>query len=130
MVNNVVLVGRVVEDPKLLKTDKGLKVANLVLAVQRPFKNENNQYDTDFIPLQTWHGLAELVCEYVGKGSILGFNCRLSTRNVEVNEMVFKTVEVIAEHVSFIKLMPRSDKNNEQKQKEECFEEEIKEEEE
>ena len=42
MMNNVVLVGRVVDDPKLVELDTGFKVSNFVLAVQRPFRNENN----------------------------------------------------------------------------------------
>lgn len=112
MLNNVVLVGRVVEEPKLVKTEKGIKVANIILAVQRPFKNENNQYDTDFIPLQTWAGLAEVVCEYVGKGSIIGANCRLSTHNIEVGDLIMRTVDVVAEYISFIKLNSRIVKND------------------
>ncbi len=112
MLNNVVLVGRVVEEPKLVKTEKGIKVANIILAVQRPFKNENNQYDTDFIPLQTWSGLAEVVCEYVGKGSIIGANCRLSTHNIEVGDLIMRTVDVVAEYISFIKLNSRIVKND------------------
>ena len=108
MLNNVILVGRVVEEPKLVKTEKGHYVTNLVIAVQRPFKNENNEYDTDFIPITTWMGLAELICEYVGKGSILGFKCRLGTHLVDISEQKFKTIDVIAERVSFIKLHPRT----------------------
>ena len=115
MLNNVILVGRVVEEPKLVKTDKGHCVTNLVIAVQRPFKNENNEYDTDFIPITTWMGLAELICEYVGKGSILGFKCRLGTHLVDISEQKFKTIDVIAERVSFIKLNPRSHDKNDKK---------------
>ena len=106
MINNVILVGRVVEDPKLVNLDTGYKVAHLVLAVQRPFRNENNEYDTDYIPIQTWMGLAEIVCDYIGKGSIVGFKCRLSTHIVEVGETKLKSVDVIGERMSFIKTCP------------------------
>lgn len=106
MINNVILVGRVVEDPKLITLDTGYKVSHLVLAVQRPFRNENNEYDTDYIPIQTWMGLAEIVCDYVGKGSIVGFKCRLSTHTVEVGETKLKSVDVIGERMSFIKTYP------------------------
>lgn len=108
MLNNVVLVGRVVEEPQLVTLETGYKVANLVVAVQRPFRNENNEYDVDFIPMQTWMGLAELVCEYVGKGSILGFRCRLATHTVEISETKLKSIDVVVERVSFIKLNPRT----------------------
>lgn len=106
MINNVILVGRVVEDPKLITLETGYKVAHLVLAVQRPFRNENNEYDTDYIPVQTWMGLAEIVCDYIGKGSIVGFKCRLSTHIVEVGETKLKSVDVIGERMSFIKTCP------------------------
>lgn len=109
MMNNVVLVGRVVEEPKIVELDTGYKVCNFVLAVQRPFRNENNEYETDFIPITTWMGIAELICEYVGKGSILALKCRLSTRIVEVKDTRLKSIDVVCERVSFIKLESRSD---------------------
>lgn len=112
MMNNVILVGRVVDDPKLVELENGNKVSNFVLAVQRPFRNENNEYETDFIPVSTWMGIAELVCDYVGKGSIIALKCRLSTRTVEVSETKLKSIDVIVERVSFIKLEPRNDKKS------------------
>ena len=112
MINNLILVGRVVEDPKLVTLEAGYKVANFVLAVQRPFRNENNEYETDFIPIQTWMGIAEMICEYVGKGSIIGLKCRLSTHIVDVNEVKLKSIDVIGERVSFIKLNPPESKVN------------------
>ena len=112
MINNVILVGRVVEEPELVETENGYKTARVVLAIQRPFKNIDNEYDTDFIPLQTWMGLAELVCEYVGKGSILGFKCRLSTHLVEIEEKKLRSIDVVGERVSFIKLVPRGKQSN------------------
>ena len=50
MLNQAVLVGRIVKDPEVKDTDKG-KVANVTLAVPRSFKNMNGEYDTDFISL-------------------------------------------------------------------------------
>ncbi len=47
MLNQAILVGRIVSDPELVNTDKG-KVSNITLAVPRSFKNSNGEYDTDF----------------------------------------------------------------------------------
>ena len=47
MLNQAVLVGRIVKEPELKNTDKG-KVTNITLAVPRSFKNQNGEYDTDF----------------------------------------------------------------------------------
>ena len=43
ILNNLILVGRVVEDAKLITLETGVKVSNFVLAVQRPFKNEKDE---------------------------------------------------------------------------------------
>ncbi len=48
MLNQSVIVGRVVRDPELKETENGNKVTNLTLAVPRSYKNVNGEYDTDF----------------------------------------------------------------------------------
>ncbi|MGE5456177.1 MAG: single-stranded DNA-binding protein [Ignavibacteriales bacterium] len=60
MLNQTVIVGRIVRDPELRETESGKKVTNITLAVPRSFKNINGQYDTDFIPCVLWKGIAEL----------------------------------------------------------------------
>lgn len=47
MLNQAVLVGRIVQEPEIKETEKG-KVSNITLAVPRCFKNSNGEYDTDF----------------------------------------------------------------------------------
>lgn len=49
MLNNVVLVGRLVNKIILNENENGKKSAEIILAVPRNFKNENGEYDTDFI---------------------------------------------------------------------------------
>ena len=55
--------------------------------------------------------MADVVCEYVGVGSIVGFKCRLSTHKMEVDGMRLSLIDVIAERVSFIDLKPRTGKS-------------------
>ena len=59
MLNQSVIVGRVVRDPELNQTENGNKVTNLTLAVPRSYKNINGEYDTDFISCVLWKGVAE-----------------------------------------------------------------------
>lgn len=47
MLNQAVLVGRIVKEPEIKETERG-KVSNITLAVPRSFKNSNGEYDTDF----------------------------------------------------------------------------------
>lgn len=103
MLNNVVLIGRTVEDLEVLTTENGLKTCKMVLACQRPFKNgETGEYDTDFIPIQLWQVVAEMTSENCKKGSVVAVKARLATRTSEVNGTKIKMVEVIGERVIYL----------------------------
>ena len=109
MINNVILVGRIVEEPVLRKFDREVVGAFITLAVTRPFKNIEDKYDTDFIKCSLWEGMAENTCAFCKKGDVIGVRGRLVTRQNEVmideEEKVSKkyySVEVIVERVAFI----------------------------
>ena len=102
MLNQAVLVGRIVQEPELKDTEKG-KVTNITLAVPRSFKNANGQYDTDFISCVLWKGIAESTVQYCKKGDLVGIKGRIQTRNVELDDETYRQyVEVIAEKVTFL----------------------------
>lgn len=102
MLNQAVLVGRIVREPELKNTDKG-KVTNITLAVPRSFKNPKGEYDTDYISCVLWKGVAESTVEYCKKGDLVGIKGRIQTRNVELEDETKKQyVEVIAEKVTFL----------------------------
>ena len=102
VLNQAVLVGRIVKDPELKNTDKG-KVTNITLAVPRSFKNQNGEYDTDFISCILWKGVAESTVEYCKKGDLVGVKGRLQTRIAEFDDDTKKqVVEVVAEKVTFL----------------------------
>ncbi len=102
MLNHAILVGRIVKDLEVKDTEKG-KVANITLAVPRPFKNSEGEYDSDYIPCVLWKGIAENTAEYCKKGDLVGIKGRIQTRNVEFeDESKRQFVEVIAEKVTFL----------------------------
>ena len=80
MLNQIVIVGRLVRDPELRETDGGKKVTNITLAVPRSYKNLNGEYETDYIDCVLWTGIAENTTEYCKKGDILGLKGRVQTR--------------------------------------------------
>ena len=108
MLNNVIIVGRLVDDPVVKTLDSGLSVCNVVLAVTRSFKNPDGVYETDFIDCILWDGLAKNINEYCKKGSVIGVKGRLVSKENEVwleeggEKKKITTVEVVGDRVSFI----------------------------
>ncbi|MDD3340931.1 MAG: single-stranded DNA-binding protein [Bacilli bacterium] len=103
MLNQTVIVGRLVRDPELIETEKGKKVTNITLAVPRSYKNVSGEYDTDFISCVLWQGIAENTTEYCKKGDLVGIKGRIQSRSIEQEDDYPKRVmEVIAEKVTFL----------------------------
>lgn len=92
MLNQVVMVGRLVNDPEV-KEEK----AYITLAVQRSYKNANGEYDTDFIGCVLFNNIATNTAEYCKKGDIVGVKGRLQSNDETDNK-----IEVIAEKVTFL----------------------------
>lgn len=103
MLNQVVLVGRIVQNPELKKTDSGKTVTNLTIAVSRSYKNTDGEYETDFVPCILWMGIAENTVEYCKKGDLVGIRGHIQTRIAEIGEDEKRQyVEVVVEKVTFL----------------------------
>ena len=103
MVNQIILVGRLVKTPELELTDSGKKISTITLAVPRTYKNLNGEYDTDFLDCTLWTGVAENTSEYCKTGDILGVRGRIQSRIIEKDDGTkYKKMEIIAEKVSFL----------------------------
>lgn len=94
MLNQTVLVGRLVKDPEVTETENGKKVSNITLAIPRSYKNKDGEYDTDFIRCILWNGIAENTAEYCKKGDLIGVKGRIGS-----NE---EKMEVVAEKITFL----------------------------
>ena len=102
MLNQVVLVGRLVREPEIQKTEKNKEVLRITLAVPRSFKNSNGEYDTDFIDCTLWDMIARSTTDYCHKGDIIGVKGRIQTRSYEKDGEKKYATEVIAEKVTFL----------------------------
>lgn len=113
MLNQVVLIGRIVEDPKVKKVNDK-EVCNLTIASQRSYKNVDGIYETDFIDCTLWNAIATNVVEYCHKGDLVGIKGRLQTRTITDDEgnVKNKLVEVIAEKVTFLSSNTKDIKEN------------------
>jgi single-strand DNA-binding protein len=100
--NRVVLVGRMVRDPELKRTNSGTSVTSFTIAVDNVTK-AGAEKTTSFIPCTSWNKTAENVAKYCAKGSLVGIDGRLNQRSYEdKNGQKRSVVEVIAESVQFL----------------------------
>ena len=102
MINKVVLVGRLTRDIELRKTQSGTSVVSFTIACNRRSRQEG-QPDADFISCVAWNRTAENMANYLHKGSLIGVEGRIQTRNYDDRDgkRVYIT-EVWAEAVQFL----------------------------
>jgi single-strand DNA-binding protein len=84
-VNKVILVGNVGKDPEVRYSQSGTPAANFSLATNERFKDLNDEWQerTEWHSIVAWQRLAEIVGEYVAKGSKLYVEGKLQTTSWE-----------------------------------------------
>ena len=119
MLNQVVLVGRIVKTPELKVTENGKKTSKMTLAVPRNYKNIDGEYDTDLLDCTMWPTVAENTSEYRQTGDMVGVKGRLQTRVIQKEDGTKKKrTEIVAERVTFL-AQASSNKEDNQKNKKE-----------
>lgn len=103
MINNVSLTGRLTKDIDLQYTQSGVAVASFTLAVARNYKDQDGNQQTDFIQCQIWRKAAENFANFTHKGSLVGIEGRIQTRNYDnqQGQKVYVT-EVIVTNFSLL----------------------------
>lgn len=114
MLNQIVLVGRMVDKPKLKTLDNGKKITDITLAIPRSYKNVNGEYDTDFVTCTLFDGIAENTVNYVDKGDLIGVKGRVARELTEKEDSKFYNLKIIAEKVSFLSSKKVQDEDNTQ----------------
>ncbi len=100
--NQIVLMGRLTKDPELRHTQNSTAVASFTLAVERDFKSDNGQKQTDFIDIVAWRNTAEFVSKYFFKGQMAAVTGRLQIRDWTDKEGgKRRSAEVVADNVYF-----------------------------
>ena len=102
MLNKIILMGRLTRDPELRRTNSGTAVASFSLAVDRDFKAQNGEKETDFIDIVAWRNTAEFVSKYFSKGRMAVVEGRLQIRDrTDKDGSKRRTAEVVADNVYF-----------------------------
>ena len=101
--NKVVLIGNLVRDPEVRATQSGISVCNFTVAVNRRFKKENGEQETDFLNVIAWRQLAELCGTYLAKGRKVAVTGSIQTRQYEAKDGSKRTAwDIVADEVEFL----------------------------
>ena len=98
MINQTIIVGRLVNEPQVEETKNGNLKGKITLAVPKYWKNANGEYETDFIDCILWNSINKNTIEYIKKGDVIGIKGYIQSRIVNDK----KIMEVIAEKVTFV----------------------------
>ena len=102
MLNRIIVMGRMTRDPELRRTGSGTAVASFTVAVDRDFKSQSGEKETDFIDVVAWRNTAEFVSKYFSKGHMAVVEGRLQLRDwTDKNGNKRRTAEIVADSVHF-----------------------------
>lgn len=100
--NQVILKGRLTKDVEIKFTQNNKKLAGFSVAVQRGFKNQNGEYESDFFNCTAFGNTAELLEKYFKKGQEILLVGRLQNRSWEAQDGTKRyATDVIVERVEF-----------------------------
>ncbi|TEA95244.1 single-stranded DNA-binding protein [Lactiplantibacillus plantarum] len=110
MINRSVLVGRLTRDPELRYTNGGAAVATFTIAVNRQFTNQSGEREADFISCVIWRKAAENLTNFTHKGSLIGIDGHIQTRNYENQQgtRIYVT-EVVVDNFSLLESRAESE---------------------
>ena len=102
MLNHIVLMGRLTRDPELRHTGNGTAVASFSLAVDRDYKGQSGEKETDFVDIVAWRSTADFVSKFFTKVRMTVVEGRLQLRDwTDKDGGKRRSAEVVAEHVYF-----------------------------
>ena len=102
MLNRCIIMGRLTRSPELRRTQSGKAVTSVTLAVDRDFKGQNGEKETDFIDIVAWGNTAEFLCNYFSKGRMTVVEGRLQIRDwTDKDGGKRRSAEIVAERVYF-----------------------------
>ena len=102
MLNKIFIMGRLTRDPELRRTQSGTPVTSFSLAVDRDFKSQSGEKETDFIDVVAWRSTAEFVAKYFTKGRMAVVEGRLQMRDwTDKDGNKRRSAEVVADNLYF-----------------------------
>lgn len=101
--NKVLLVGRLTTKPELRYTNANIPYTRFSVAIDRGVNSNSGEKITDFINIVTWRKQAEIVCQYLNKGSLVSIEGRIQTGNFTDKDGNKRySTDVVADNVRFL----------------------------
>lgn len=110
--NKAILMGRLTKNPELRQTPNGVSVVSFTLAVDRRFKSQNGERETDFIPMIAWRQQAEFIAKYFKQGSKMVAVGSIQVRSYDKNGERRYITEIVVDEVYFAESKVASFNNN------------------
>ena len=102
--NKVILMGRMTADPVLRRTQSGISSCRFTVAVNRSYKNQNGEYEADFVTCTAWRQTAEFISRYFSKGKMICLDGSLRTGSYtdrNHSDVTHYTTEVYVDNAEF-----------------------------
>ena len=98
MLNHSVIMGRLVRDPEIRRTNSGKAVCSFTIACDKPGKDSG----ASFIECVAWEKTADFIGNYFLKGSMVVLEGRLESRQYETKDGQKRTVtELVVSQAHF-----------------------------
>jgi len=124
-INSVVIAGNLTKDPIIRETLTNTPVVNFNVAVNRRYKDSNNQSQEDvcYIGIVAWNKLAESCKDHLKKGNAVLIDGELQSRTFKTEDNKSRTiVEIKAKRIQFLNKLSQNNNGN---GKESSFEDNI-----
>ena len=107
MLNSINLIGRLVSDPELRKTNSDISFATFTIAVDNPNKEADGTRGTCFLDCRIFREQAENLVKYTRKGHKIGVSGSVYQRNFERKDGTKgKSIEVLVDNVEYLEPKP------------------------
>lgn len=101
--NKVILIGRLTKDPEIKNTSSQVPLCNFTIAVDRRFKDQSGQRQSDFISCVAWRQTATFISSYFHKGNKIAVVGSIQTRSYDDNQGQKRYVtEVLVDEAEFV----------------------------
>lgn len=119
MVNKVILVGYLGDDPEVRHLENGNQVANFSIATSESYKNKKGERisDTEWHQIVVWNKLSEICEKYLSKGSKVYLEGKIKTESYQSDGQTKYYKKIICNNLTMLDSKQGSSQNSESQNK-------------